>query len=250
MVSKILANPNNWFPSVDQVDRPYFIVIDNENRVFSEYTNFNLLSPVTSPENNWYEHVDKKNVQFFVVKGRFGYYWLDFQSGLIFLGAQHQEGDHPLQHYVMSAEVQGQLLTAKFIPDKEDNFSGLPYKLKHFKVSEQSLQGGDRNEQNIDIQGMNTRGINPRVKSRVLNVVFGWELDANDLGRITFEGVVSNRYPRFDLRLLYSMPLNSPEKEMKFRLLLWDATKKEERFKSKRALVRKGIRVRWQERIL
>jgi len=143
-----------------------------------------------------------------------------------------------------------QLLTAKFIPDKEDNFSGLPYKLKHFKVSEQSLQGGDRNEQNIDIQGMNTRGINPRVKSRVLNVVFGWELDANDLGRITFEGVVSNRYPRFDLRLLYSMPLNSPEKEMKFRLLLWDATKKEERFKSKRALVRKGIRVRWQERIL
>ena len=250
MVKQILANPNNWFPPVDQVDRPYFIAIDKQNRVFSEYTNFNVLHPVTSPENNWYEHVDKGNVSFFIIKGRFGYYWLDMESGLIFIAAQHEEGSHPLRQYVLSVEIEGQLLTGKFAPDSEH--IPLPYKLKHFKLNEQSMMGGDRNEQNMVIQGMNTTGVNPPVRSRVLEVGFGWELNDPKLGRVTFEGLVANRTPQFDLRLLYSLQPDSTvsEQEISFRLLMWDAQTNKEKFLVKKALVKKGVRVRWQEKIL
>jgi len=250
---KVLANPDKWLPPVDQVDRPYFIAITGceENRdqnIFSEYTNFNSLVPVTSSRNNWYENFDQKNLHYFVVKGRFGYYWVDLRSGLVFCAAQHKEGKHPLQHYVMSVEVQGKIMTDEFFPGEDTGFVKPNYKLKHFKVNEVALMNPIKEPV---IGGMNTRNITPKEVSKVDQVVFGWEVPNCSVGRVTFEGVVFNRRPRFDLRLLYSLHNNmtSPV-TMEFRFVLWDAQEEKELYKIKEMEVNRGETVEWQERIL
>lgn len=269
---KILANPENWFPPVDQVDRPYFIAIDNENRVYSEFTDFDVTQPVTARgsvigydedkgkeirQANWYEKVDKDNLAYFVVKGRFGYYWLDMKSGAIFITAQHQEGDHPVRQFILSLEVQNMLLTDSFNP--EDDPMNLPYKLKHFKISDVQLQTLGREP--VVMSGMNTRKptmvdgkmsyVKPKDSSQTEQVVFGWELKNHAFGHITFEGMVYNRIPRFDLRLLYSLPdYITKEKKVKFRFLLWDAPAKKERYVVREPLIKKGEVYEWQEKIL
>ena len=249
---KVLANPNNWFPPVDQVDRPYFIAItgceqNRDQRIFSEYTNFNVLSPMTGSRNNWFEYVDKGNLQYFIIKGRFGYYWLDFESGLLFCAAQHQEGEHPLVHYVLSLEVQGKLMSDEFVPSENSDFIRPNYKLKHFKVNEHSLMNPIKSPV---IGGMNTQNIKPKEVSHVDYCGFGWEIPNDSVGRVTFEGLVYNRRPRLDLHLLYSLPPKAEEQEVEFRMIMWDAQKKVEKFKLHHEVVKKGETMEWQERIL
>jgi hypothetical protein len=253
MSNKILANPENWFPPVDMVDRPYFIAIDNENRVYSEYTNFNLLKNVRSPENNWYEKVDKKNLQYFIIKGRCGYYWLDMQSGLIFITAQHQVSEKPLplQKHAVALVVQNEYITDNFIRSDDEEAVSFPYKLKHLKVNEDSYSDFKlgRNPSHPIIEGMNTNGIVPEDNSHVLDVIFGWELE-HPLGRITFEGVVYNRKPQFDIRLLYSLLPGMEPWEVNIKIVVWDASTNLMRHKFIDRHVKENEVVTWQEKIL
>lgn len=249
MKIELLANPEKWLPPVDQVDRPYFIVIDRKNRVYSEFTDFDVLDPVRGSRNNWYEEVDRKAVKYFIVKGRFGYYWVDMDSGLFYVAAQHKMGKHPLVQYALSVSVEGTILTRPLTLSQIEVENYIPYKytLKHFKSSEVEMMAGEE----PPTQGMNTRGIKPKDHSQTAEVIFGWELNTT-VGRVTFEGIVFNRRPRFDLRLLYSLPedFDGEAKRCSFKMMNWDAKNQQEREKTHIVAVRKGEVMKWQERIL
>ena len=155
-------------------------------------------------------------------------------------------GKHAVKNHVFSVEVQGKQLTAPHIPTEEEvDFVRPKYKLKHFKISDLQLMGGPTKI----MQGMNTANLTPKVNSQTEVAVFGWELN-DSVGRVTFEGMVYNRRPRFDLRLLYSLPDNMEPETMELRFWTWDAQSKQERFKLHEVKVNRGETIKWQERVM
>ena len=249
----ILANPNNWFPWVDQVDRPYFIAIDKQNKVYSEFTNFDLAKPVTASQNNWYEQVDKANLKLFIIKGRFGYYWVDLDTGILFCTAQHEVGDNPIITYAIGLQIEDEIITDK----------NLKYNLKHLKLSDVELMSSASPKV---IRGMNChpKGLYdnknllkqnkiPFDASQTSDVVFGWEIK-HTLGRITFEGIVSNRVPRFLIQLLYT-PSRDVDHQSLASLRLFDIPRQQERHREffniqPQRKINKGEKVTWLEKIL
>lgn len=249
----ILANPNKWFPWVDQVDRPYFIAIDKQNRVYSEFTDFDLANPITAQSNNWYEQVDKDNLKYFIIKGRFGLYYLEMDTGLFFADYQHQVGDHSIQTQIYGLKIFDTTITG----------TSRPYKLIHFKTSEAELMGGPKPNMRgaycsppIRFQKDKKTGflrdvpvfLKPKHPSQTDRLYFGWELQMEGLGRITFEGAVMNRTPGFILRLLYS-PLETISGDFA-QICRFDVQGKREDHLLISGSVKAGDRFNWEQKVV
>lgn len=232
----ILANPMNWFPWVDQVDRPYFIAIDKHNKIYSEFTDFSVANPVTAQSNNWYELVDKDNLKYFIIKGRFGYYYLEMDTGLFFVDCQHEAGNHPIQTHIYGLKILDTIITG----DER------PYQLRHFKLSDIELMTGAKEI----LRGMNCSPtpIVPKHSSQTSDLVFGWQVEDEFLGRITFEGRVSNRIPRFFLRLLYT-PLKDIDGNFAS-IIRFNVTARKEHNMDISGKVNKGEKIFWEHRVI
>jgi len=236
----ILANPQIWFPWVDQVDRPYFVAIDKESRVYSEFTRFDESKPVDATQNNWYENVDKSNLRFFMIRGRFGTYYIDFRTGAIHAIAQHEVGDH-------SVKLVKYDLVINDIPITGEPY---PFKLKHFKVSDVELMGSSKPV----MAGMNCtpREIAkpPVFKSQTEEVWLGWELTRYDIGRVTFMAGVQNRFPALELRILFT-PLDKLEVETQYNVMLSETSMTNSDRRDKTITMKtQGEKVGWQEKIM
>lgn len=245
----ILANPNNWFPWVDQVDRPYFIAIDKYDKVYAEFTNFDMAHPVTASQNNWYEEIDKANLKLFIIKGRYGYYWVEMNTGLIYCTAQHEIGNKPVITYAIGLVIGKEAITGK----QKD------FKLKHFKVSDVELM----NPGTKVIRGMNCHPDGkfdnkvalkekkiPFDMSQTSEVFFGWEL-ANEYGRLTFEGSVLNKRPGFYLHLLFTPLVDLKNTDVS--VMMFDVQRQEERFKlcfEEHEKLAAGVKYNWRTKIL
>lgn len=252
----ILANPNNWFPWVDQVDRPYFIAIDKQNQIYSEFTDFDLANPATAQSNNWYEQVDKDNLKFFIIKGRFGHYYLEMNTGLFFVDCQHETGNHPIQTQIFGLQIHDTVITGK----------ERLYELKHFKTSDVELMGGPPKI----LRGMNCSPptnlqeiiksqtdpekkvqpvfLKPKHPSQTEHLHFGWELWVANLGRVTFQGAVSNRAPGFFLSLLYT-PLEDTTGEFA-RIIRFDVQGQKEQQLPINGEVKKGDKIHWSRKVI
>lgn len=275
----ILANPKNWFPWVDQVDRPYFITIDKLNRVYAEFTDFDGAHPVTARGSivkhktaeqeeerkaNWYEQVDKDNLKYFIVVGRYGWYYLEFATGLLYAIHQHKEGTdgkgvgYPIETDAFGLQVFGEVYTGK--PRK--------YKLKHFKTSDVRLMTKKKLKV---LRGMNcdpTGRYPPKPDSNIAfnesqtsEVHFGWELTDPMYGRITYEGIVSNRSPEFHIKIIYTPDDNLmyhekfldfylDNKFQVFTIIRFNVNRKREWFKPVFGMLRKGELMTWQDKVV
>lgn len=269
----ILANPKFWFPWVDQVDRPYFIAIDKLNNVYAEFTDLDEAQPVTARGSivgfdeekneeirkaNWYENVGKDNLKYFIIMGRFGWYYLELSTGLIYACTQHKEGDHPIQTDIFGLQIFGEIFTGK---DRK-------FKLKHFKTSDVSLMGS---KTPAIIRGMHCdpSGRYPPDKdspipfhaSQTSLVSLGWEVRDEMYGRITFEAGIVNRAPEFFLRILYTPNENLMYHEkfldvyldgrfQVFNIIRFNVRQKKEFFLPVYGMLRKGELMEWQHQVL
>lgn len=269
----ILANPRLWFPWVDQVDRPYFIAIDKLNRVYAEFTDFDEIHPVIASGSivqhktakqkekrkaNWYENVDKDNLKYFAVMGRYGWYYLEMETGLIYAVHQHKQGTdgkgvgHPIETDIFGLQIFGEIYTGK----QRD------YKLKHFKTSDISLM--TKGKKQVITRGMNCDPSGryppdpddpnskiPFASSQTSLVHFGWELTDPMYGRITFEGIVQNRSPEFFIKILYTPDDNLmyhdkfldtylDNKYQVFRIIRFNVRNQQEMFVPVHGLLQKG----------
>jgi len=229
-----LANPNEWLPWVDQVDRPYFIAIEKHNKIYSEFLSLEYTSD--SSIDNWYDHVDKRNLKYFVIRGRFGWYYLETKTGLIYTVCQHQMGENEIQLNVFGLQLMQQTITS-------NDFN---YQLKHFKISDIELMG----IQTEVLLGMNcepTGKYKLNIKSQTSEVVFGWSLQ-HELGFITFEGCVRNRVPGFALSLLFT-PHNNFTGEFA-RIIRYNALTKTESHLPLHASLKEGVKYTWKKMVL
>lgn len=260
----ILANPKHWFPWVDQVDRPYFIAIDKLNRVYSEFTDFDEAQPIIASKNNWYENVDKDDLKYFMIMGRFGWYYLEFATGLLYAVHQHREGTdgkgvgHPIETDIFGLQVFGEVYTGK---QRE-------YKLKHFKTSDVEIM--TKKERKL-LRGMNCdpSGRYPPDKDSNLNfdksqtsqLHFGWELTDPMYGRITYEGIVTNRDPEFSIKIIYTPDDNLmyhekflghylDNKFQVFTIIRFNVAQRREMFMPVFGMLRKGELMTWQVKVV